>query len=226
MSLMKRLQVREGGLSLIIKTVIGNAVLAVIVSYISHIFEQTYQSALKGIVAVLAAIVIAYAFRENRTAIDKIRNYDYSKFNLKKRQEYSEKSNALLNSGKDKDIYNIVPYVFFLIIPFLKLKSTDIEWVDLYITSFLGLTPITVTILYLIFFNERKTIAERWLMRLDEQKRIEESREKFITRLRKAIDEESGASNNRSQLEITEHLEQFKDKSKTNGAPKPQDSNN
>ncbi|MBK3869161.1 hypothetical protein GFL09_15965 [Pseudomonas stutzeri] len=203
------LNIRKGGLPLATRTILASGLIALPIAFLSTFADFPYERNIKVAVALFAAIIIGYIFKENRTAIDKIRNYDYSKFNIKKKQRYSTESNRIFAAGNDADSYNILYYGAFLLAPLVQPKQSDIGWLDLYIKCTLGAIPFIATIFYFVFFNERKKVAETWIMKLDQQKRIEEHREKMVEGLRKAIQGTEPELNDRSAIELTAYLEKL-----------------
>lgn len=206
MSWLEFLNIRKGGLPLVGRTILASVIAAVPIAFLSNLLVFPYEKSIKIVITICSAIIIGYIFKENRTAIDKIRNYDYSKFNIKKKQKYSSESTRIFNAGNDSDSYNILYYGALLILPLFQPKHINAGWIELYIKCALGAIPFIATAFYFIFFNERKKIAEIWLTRLDQQKRIEEHREKMVEGLKKAITSHEPKQSERSSIELTAYL--------------------
>lgn len=201
------LNIKKGGLPLAVRTALGSCLVGIPAALLSTIFTFPYEKNFKIVISLFAALIISYIFKENRTAIDKIRNYDYSKFNIKKKQRYSSESSRILASGNDTDTYNILYYAALLILPMIQPKQINTAWADLYIACALAAVPFVATIFYFIFFNERKKIAEAWIAKLDQEKRIEEQREKMLESLKKAINSHEAKSTERTPIELAKYLE-------------------
>lgn len=206
------LHLNQGGFPLVIKCLVISFFLVFPFIYFSSYLESSSEGVYKAVASLLGAIVVGYAFKENRTVIDKIKNYDFSKFNLRKKQEYVTANEIFFKSGADENIYNVVYYIALLVVPFMVPKATGYEFFDDFLRAFLAIVPWVSSLVYLVYFNERKIASEDWLSKLDKEKRVEEHRVEVLKRLREKIESSASSEKKRTAIELESYLSHLKQK--------------
>lgn len=164
--------------------------------------------------AIVFTSVVGLFWRDTISYYDKVAGYDFSDFNPKKREEYTQKKDEFLGGGfKHFDV--LIHFIFIIITLVISSLRLNIEFqFKIEVIYFVRTLPFPIIFYFLIFYFRRKTSAMRFFSMLENQKTIEKKRNNLIKKLKEKHTSDKSENFNENKKMPPDRLRQLLEEKK------------
>ncbi|ELQ6048136.1 hypothetical protein [Mixta calida] len=168
--------------------IVTSLIVCVLVSLLSVQLKKwiafDYSDIARTLTAVVFTGVVGFFMKDTLSYYDKVAGYDFTDFNPKKREAYTQKRERFLGGSINNSdaLRDFIIIAFILLISFFNLKvEFPLKVETIY---FMRTLPFPVIFYFLAYYFHRKTTAMLFFTSLETEKAIEKKRNELIKTLK------------------------------------------